>query len=129
MCSSDLDREEPVSGLFPVLFRAKVAFSQGYAPSLTACSHCGKGIHSGSSPRLDVERGRVLCAACAGQAPGLDLCCEALDLLERVRTGGPADWSDARPGSEVRRQCYAAVDHYVRYHLGLAWSGGSFRKF
>ncbi|MEW5772654.1 MAG: DNA repair protein RecO [Thermodesulfobacteriota bacterium] len=127
-CLETLDRSESVSGLFPVLFRAKVAFSQGYAPSLTACSHCGKGIHSGSSLRLDVERGRVCCAACAERAPGLDLGGEALDLLERVRTSGPRDWRDARPGSEVRRQCYAAVDLYVRYHLGLAWAGGSFRK-
>jgi DNA repair protein RecO (recombination protein O) len=123
-----LDRAEPVSGLFPVLFRAKVAFSQGYAPALTACSHCGKGIHSGSSPRLDVERGRVVCAQCAGRTPGLDLGAEALDLLERVRTRGPEDWRDARPEGAARRQCYAAVDHYVRFHLGLAWSGGSFRK-
>ena len=127
-CLGVLDRAERVGGLFPVLFRAKVAFSQGYAPALTACSHCGKGIHSGSLPRLDVERGRVLCAACAGSAPGLDLCGEALDLLERVRRGGPEDWRDVRPGAEVRRQCYAAVDHYVRFHLGLAWAGGSFRK-
>jgi DNA repair protein RecO (recombination protein O) len=127
-CLESLDRAEAVSGLFPVLFRAKVAFAQGYAPSLTACSHCGKGIHSGSSPRLDVERGRVLCASCAGQAPGLYLCREVLDLLERVRTCGPEEWRDVRPSGDVRRQCYAAVDHYVRFHLGLAWSGGSFRK-
>lgn len=127
-CLDALDRAESVCGLFPVLFRAKVAFSQGYAPALTACSHCGKGIHTGSSPRLDVERGRVVCAACAGQAPGLDLGAEALDLLERVRARDPWDWRDARLHGAARRQCYAAVDHYVRFHLGLAWSAGSFRK-
>jgi len=127
-CLETLEQAETISGLFPVLFRAKVAFGQGYAPSLTACSHCGKGIHSGSSPRFDVERGRVLCAACAGQTPGLDLGVEALVLLERVRTGAPWDWRDARPDGAVRRQCFAAVDQYVRFHLGLAWVGGSFRK-
>lgn len=128
-CLAALDRAEAVSGLFPVLFRAKVAFGQGYAPALTACSHCGKGIHSVSSLRFEVERGRVACAECAGQGAGISLGREALDLLEQVRASGPWDWRDARPEPAIRRQCYAVVDQYVRFHLGLAWAGGSFKKF
>jgi DNA repair protein RecO (recombination protein O) len=122
--------DEEVSSLFPVLFRARLVFGQGYAPTFGTCSRCGKDIRSaGTESLFQVEEGRVLCPSCLGRTGRVvRLDPETLELLDEVLDKPPRDWREIRPGGTARRQCYDAVDNFVRYHLGLSWDRGRFRK-
>lgn len=124
-----LDAARTVPQLFPVLFRARVLFMQGYAPDLGACPRCGKVLKDSVAPVLMVEQGRVVCGECVDK-PGhrIRLGEEALGLLSLVRTASPTDWLGVSPGPVARRRFYDAVDGYMRYHLGLAWDEGRFRR-
>jgi len=125
-----LEREDGVSSMFPLLFRAKLVFCLGLCPDLGTCSQCGKDIKSaGSDSFFMVEAGRVVCPSCA-RPPGkrVRLGKRATHLFDKVLTGPPHRWHDLDPPAEVRRQCFDAVDSFVRYHLGLAWEGGRFKK-
>jgi DNA repair protein RecO (recombination protein O) len=76
-----------------------------------------------------VEAGRIVCPDCARPVGRkVRLSGSAVALLERVRTRPPAEWQDLDPPAPVRRQCFDAVDSFIRYHLGLTWEGGRFRK-
>jgi len=122
------DRDH-VSSLFPLLFRAGIAFGQGYAPRLDACFQCGKNITGSAAPYFLVEQGRVRCSSCEpGDGKGLKVSGRTLETLERVRTSPPKDWCTLRPEPEIGRQCFEVVENFVRYHLGLAWENGRFQK-
>lgn len=126
-----LEERESVSELFPLLFRARLVFCQGLCPDLSTCSQCGKDIKSaGSDSIFMIEAGRTACPSCA-RASGrrVRLGARAVKLLDLVRTEPPADWHDLDPPPSVRRQCFDAVDSFMRFHLGLAWEGGRFRKY
>lgn len=126
---AELDAGGDASVMFPVLFRAKSAFIQGYAPDLATCPWCGKDLMDCVAPVFLVEQGRVACAACA-RGPGrrMPIGPEALDVLRAVERGGPADWMGLSPSPTARRQVYDAVDALVRFHLGLAWKDGRFQR-
>jgi DNA repair protein RecO (recombination protein O) len=125
-----LEQEDRVSALFPLLFRARLVFCLGLCPDLTTCSQCGKDIKSaGSGSFFMVEAGRVVCHSCARPSGHrVRLGAGAVSLFDQVLTKPPSQWHDLEPPAEVRRQCYGAVDSFVRYHLGLAWEGGRFKK-
>ncbi|WP_461209535.1 DNA repair protein RecO [Desulfocurvus sp. DL9XJH121] len=123
-----LDADGDVSTMFPVLFRAKTAFLQGYAPDFATCPRCGKDLMDSVAPVFLVEEGRAACAACAtGPGRRIPLGKEAVGVLRAVNRGGPEDWGRLDPSPVARRQVYDAVDALVRYHLGLAWKDGGFR--
>ncbi len=123
-----LASDAELSELFPFYFRAKVAFSQGYVPDLSTCSRCGNNISNSVAPHLLVEQGRMLCDACGPRGRGVRLGCEAVTALECIRDGDPAAWSGLEVSPRARRQCFDAVDGFVRYHLGLAWEDGRFKR-
>jgi len=127
--------------MFPLFFRARVAFGLGYAPSLDSCSHCGaqafalcaeQGATVADPAGLCflVEEGRALCPSCNARASGfsLPLGPGSLRTLAYVCERDPADWALLRPEAQERRECAALVDHFVRYHLGLAWDRGRFHR-
>lgn len=123
-----LDGAQSASALFPVLFRAKVAFVQGYAPDLSTCPRCGKDLDNSVAPVFLVEEGRAACGGCAaGRGRRIPFAEAALDTLRLVRDAGPGQWKDHAPAPQVRSQVYDAVDALVEYHLGLAWREGRFR--
>lgn len=123
-----LETAGELSPMFPVLFRAKLAFAQGYAPDLATCPRCGKDLDNSVAPVFLVEEGRAACGGCAtGLGRRIPFSEAALDILRRVHDGGPEDWKDQAPAPAVRGQIYDAVDALVEYHLGLAWKDGGFR--
>jgi len=136
-----LDAADEVSALFPVFFRASLTFGLGYAPCLAHCATCGAptlpdvgtGCKTGQVAQgisFFVEEGKAVCHRCPSPATGLRLPLSpaALRTLEYVRARGPADWIVLRPGPVERRECAALIDHFVRYHVGLAWEHGRFRR-
>lgn len=137
-----LDGECEPSPMVPVLFRARLAFEQGLWPQLEACVDCGRPLcgdsdatcGEGGVPRYGarflVEQGHALCPACNARERGLHLpvCNQALETLARVRDTSPENWQNLNLPPAVRRECATLVDHFVRYHLGLAWEKGGFRK-
>lgn len=129
-----LDAAPDPSPLVPVLFRARLAFDQGLQPDLSRCTQCGAplGVDAGGygGGRMLVEQGRMLCPACRPNGLGLHLplCGAALDLLALVRHSTPETWQALHPPPQVRRECAAAVEAFVRFHLGLAWERGMFRR-
>ncbi len=125
---SFLEEHPTVSPLFPVMFRAKLAFLLGYEPNLMTCPHCGKDLMDSVAPVFQVEIGRAVCGSCA--TPGgrrIPLGNESLKALRLIQREGPATWGGLLPSPVARRQLYDAVDALVRYHLGLAWKDGAFR--
>ncbi|BBD07620.1 DNA repair protein RecO [Desulfovibrio ferrophilus] len=117
------------SPMFPVLFRAKVAFTQGYGPALLTCPHCGKDLRNSVAPMFLVEQGQVACTEhIQGSGRRIPLGTEALDILRIVKAGRPEDWHALEPSPVARRQLYDIVDGIVRYHLGLAWEDGRFQR-
>lgn len=124
-----LDRAEDTSAMFPVLFRAKVAFLQGYGPGLATCPRCGKDLRNSVAPLFLVEEGQVVCSEHAlGAGRRVPLGEEALKVLKAVDRGRPEDWAMLEPSPVARRQVYDAVEGMVRYHLGLAWEDGRFQR-
>jgi DNA repair protein RecO (recombination protein O) len=118
-----------LSPLLPLLFRAKVVFLQGYGPGFGACPRCGKDLRTAVAPTLLVEQGVVACAEHAhGSGRRVTLDAWTVDLLETVRMRSVRRWADAVPPDASRRRVFDAVDALVRYHLGLAWEDGRFRR-
>jgi DNA repair protein RecO (recombination protein O) len=113
----------------PALFRATLAFSQGYAPRLDACADCGAaGQLQGAS--FLVEQGQLLCHRCAPGNRGLHLPVSSLALaaMQRLEHCAPEQWAELRLPTPAFRELAVIVDYYVRFHLGLAWDRGRFRQ-
>jgi len=148
-----LDEAQAPSAMVPVLFRARLAFEQGLWPHLRHCADCGavlapEGLPDlgqaslerrieaparlcqGSGGRFLVEQGVTLCTACGPQGRGmhLPLCGASLDVLALVRDSSPEQWQQLDLPAAVRRECATMVERFVRYHLGLAWDRGRFRR-
>lgn len=125
-----LDAGAETSALFPVLFRAKVAFLQGYGPGLTTCPRCGKDLRNSVAPLFMVEEGQVVCSEHAGGfGRRVPLGEEAIRVLRAVQNAAsPENWAALEPSPVARRQVYDAVEGMVRYHLGLAWEDGRFQR-
>lgn len=124
---SALEEETPPSALFPLLFRARMTFVQGLLPAHDRCAVCGAPLGPAGAV-CQVERGRLTCLRCRGEAPGV---CQplgpgALALMETAVSGRPGGWAACRPDPAARREFSRAVDLLVRYHLGLAWEQGGF---
>lgn len=115
--------------IFPLLFRAKAAFEQGFAPDLTVCHGCGRPAGGLDTAFFLVEKGRLSCSDCR-PAAGLALpaCPGAVQTLVRLGQSRPADWLRLELTGLVRRQCYEIIERFVAFHLGLSWEGGRFRK-
>ena len=131
-----LDEAEETPPMLPLLFRARIAFDQGYVPDFTACAMCGTQADAVGISYFLVEQGRVVCdcclpgAVCAdeGHAMRLSLSKGALKALEFVRGRTPREWLRLRLSPHVVRECSRTVDSFVQYHMGLAWDRGGFRR-
>ncbi len=112
----------------PVLFRARIAFEQGYRIALGQCACCGASREFFDKPFLFVEKGQVLCSKCATEAQSaLPLSWGALRTLEFARDIPPAMWGRLCVDPSVRDEAYRAVDRFLAYHLELRLEKGSFR--
>ncbi len=113
----------------PTLFRAALAFSQGYAPRLETCARCGDSLEKPGA-RFQVEQGYMLCANCAPRDSGMRLPVspETLGVARMLGNTAPSRWAGMPLTDTARRELAIMVDHFVRYHLGLAWDRGRFRQ-
>lgn len=124
-----LEQEEYVPPLFPVLFRARYAFAQGYAPRLECCAGCGKPAYGSADMRFLVREGVLYCAECSAPAGAfVSVSLETLDALRFVQEHSPLLWSTLELSSLAQRECSRAVDGFIQYHIGLTWENGRFRR-
>lgn len=115
--------------LTPFFFRFRLASDQGYAPDLTQCSHCGRPLDQPEDAWFLVAEGVTRCAGCRPRgAVALPVSREALDVLCKVQEYSPGLWSDFTVSPESGRQIGRLIDAFVRYHLGLEWINGRFRR-
>lgn len=115
----------------PLLFRARVGFSQGYQPHFLGCGGCGRSLEDFDNPRFFVEKGQVLCPSCVGPESlrrGLVVSHGALRALDWIMTHPPEEWPRLTVPPAVRGEFSEAVERFMAYHLGLEWDGGSFRN-
>lgn len=120
---------ETLSPIFPILFRLRVAFEQGYGPCLGTCSQCGKDLKTSVAPSLLVEAGCMICEDCSpGSGRRIAMSRGAVAVLEQVRTEAPLTWCSLSPQGADRRSLYDAADSFVRWHLGLKWEDGRFLR-
>lgn len=115
----------------PLLFRARLGFSQGYRPEFLVCGGCGRAVGEFEDPRFFVEKGQVLCPDCReadGAEQGLSMSPGALRALDWIMSHPPGEWPRLTVAPVVRREFSRAVERFVAYHLGLEWEGGSYRN-
>lgn len=139
-----LDQAESVPPVFVQLFRAKICFTQGYAPDMDTCSVCGRGMaepqcagmpdvpRAGTAVEptgatLAMETGGVYCVHCP-PAGGRQLRIgpETRSILSGLATSFPRHWANLTMSSSTRGELFQMVDGYVRRHLGLRWHNGRF---
>lgn len=113
---------------FPLLFRAKLAFEQGFKPDFTICSRCGKPLFGNSSCSFDVEKGVIFCTDCDPQFRGLALSLSTIRVLAWIQDTSPQHWVSLKIPPEVRSECFKVMDMFMAYHLGLVWEESGYRR-
>lgn len=122
-----IEQSEP-DDFFPLFFRAKLVFEQGYYPDFTICSRCGKPLFSSRPVVFDIEKGLVSCLDCADVWRGETISPGTARTLAWIQDTGPSNWTFLKLPAEVRQECFAVMDRFMAYHLGLVWEGNSYRK-
>lgn len=129
-----LEEAENLSELLPIFFRARLAFEQGYAVGLGACSVCGRDLLGGAF--LPPSFSGLICADCARRQIGhaylrseSRLGPEALEVLRRIMDLQPEGWSALPQGLDAQKECARVVDAFLRQNTGLRWQNGRFRAF
>lgn len=122
-----LDHPGPGSWFVPLLFRAKMAFAQGFQPDLQTCRQCGCLLQTQHRAVFSVQQGGLHCLHCPPD-PGHNISTsrETLELLDTLARSGPKEWSTWIPSNQVREECMHLIDAFVQYHLGLICDGNRF---
>lgn len=127
-----LEQAQEINALFPVWFRARYAFSQGYEPRLSHCSHCGCTSEEHERHRFMVREGTMICPDCltrqGSSGPFVDVTRETLDALLFVQDTSPLKWPQLSLSPPARREFSRLVDGFIQYHIGLTWENGRFRR-
>lgn len=121
-----LEQAETVPPVFVQLFRAKICFDQGFAPSFGVCASCGRDV-ADEETTLVLDKGRFYCRRCAAASgPGLRLSGQTQAVLRRVAGAGPRIWGEMHPSRRIRAELFEVIEGYVQCHLGLRWIQGRF---
>lgn len=124
-----LDRNHSESPFLPILFRAKMTFTQGYQPDLSSCRKCGRSLATCGQASFAVQEGGVYCPHCPpGAGHRISTSRETLDLLRRLEESGPREWAHWSLSPRVREECVRLVDAFVQCHLGLTCEGNRFLR-
>lgn len=124
-----LDRSVPDSCFLPILFRAKMTFTQGYQPDLSSCRGCGRPLADCGRAAFAIQEGGLYCPRClSGTGHKISTSRETLALLNRLSVTGPREWADWTPSPQVREECVRLVDAFVQCHLGLTCDGNRFLR-
>jgi len=118
---------ETVHPMIPLLYRFRMAAEYGYALDVTHCYKCGKNLDTGAF--FLVSEGYYVCHSCKAQGiMSLYASKECLDILANIQEYSPTYWGQYTPSAEVWREMGRIIDALVRYHLGLEWSEGRFKR-
>jgi DNA repair protein RecO (recombination protein O) len=125
-----LEDADAVPAHLPFLFRARVAFDQGYALRPEVCAQCGRDL-TDQGAWFSIEEGRLFCLSCT---PSLfsgrlvNLGPTALALLTSVQRRTPREWITPPFSERDLAECSSALDAFVCRHVGLAWEKGRFSR-
>jgi len=124
-----LDRLDEGSPFLPLLFRAKMTFSQGYQPDFLHCRECGGLLDQHHRAVFAPQEGGLFCLRCpAGNGAKISASKETLLLLAHLARTGPREWAAWKPSARVREECLHLVDAFVQCHLGLQCDGNRFLR-
>ncbi|MBT8763163.1 DNA repair protein RecO [Desulfohalobiaceae bacterium Ax17] len=116
-----LENGEEVSSFFPLLFKARLIFAQGYKPYLDYCASCKKDLMAINRPYFAFTEGKIYCPGCLKLATqAIETNFEAISFLNKLQQAGPKEWVVWNPPPQVRQNCAKLVDAFGQYHLGLS---------
>jgi DNA repair protein RecO (recombination protein O) len=123
-----LENNPHLPALLPLFFRLRMAAASGLAPQMRHCARCGNSLNNGAM--FLVNEGHTLCPNCHPKhaAYATKLSGAGLALLRHVQQMPPSAWPHEDLPLAERRACAGAIDGFVRYHLGLAFEAGAFRR-
>lgn len=127
-----LEEEGEVPTVFPLFFRAKIAFEQGYALDPARCSRCAAALADSLRAGFSVREGGFFCESCmARERAGIFLFVghETLDALAHVQDYSPLHWRGEamKPlSSQGQRECAQVVDAFIEHHVGVRWHENRF---
>lgn len=124
----DVIEESDPDDFFPLFFRAKVVFEQGYNPDFTICARCGKPLFSSRPVVFEIEKGLVSCSDCDEGRKGESVSAGTVRTLAWIQDTGPSNWKYISLPADIRQECFSVMDHFMAYHLGLVWEGNGYRK-
>lgn len=124
-----LEEEENVPRLLPQLFRARLAFDQGYALNITCCGKCGRPLPT-EGVTFALQEGLLLCRHCSSGIAGqrFFLSGETLRCVEGIKERSPDEWSGIGISSRAQREFAGMMDAFIQYHVGIVWENGRFVK-
>jgi DNA repair protein RecO (recombination protein O) len=138
-----LENEEAPPEGFPLFYRAKMAFEQGYMPELKTCHVCGQKIHQNTPTHFKIDQGTVSCARClaGGEAQNqaqrraladmrrgfsMSVCGQAVGALDFLATSRPAEWKGLELSPAAKGDVFRLIDGFLEYHLGRGQTAGCF---
>jgi len=127
-----LENGDEIPSFFPLIFKARLIFAQGYEPCLDHCALCGKGLRSIKNPYFSFTEGKIYCESCLKPAfspltPHTPLSLSqaiktnfaAVYFLNKLQQAGPREWVRWNLSLQVRQNCARLVDAFGQYHLDL----------
>ena len=122
-----LNSVENAFAMLPILFRLRIVAEQGYLLDPKICPKCGKILEENSV--FLVSEGYFTCLSCKPLgAMGLNASRETLDILSDIQEYSPEYWVLHAADSAIFRELGRIIDAHIRYHVGLEWNDGSFRR-
>lgn len=124
-----LEKEGDIPAIFPLYFRARLAFDHGYALDIDTCNTCGAPLSQLHSVFF-VYDGALHCTHCARNYSGsrVHLDPEAYRTLLMIIKESPLEWSSIDISANVKSVIATAIDGFIQYHVGLHWDRGRFVK-
>jgi len=121
-----LENGDEIPSFFPLIFKARLIFAQGYEPCLDYCALCGKGLRSIKDPYFSFTEGKIYCESCLkpelsrlSLSQAIKTNFAAVHFLNKLQRTGPREWVKWNPSLHVRQNCARLVDAFGQYHLGV----------
>ncbi len=126
------ENDAPPAFNFPLLFRAKIAFDQGYAMEFDRCARCGMDLGGYPYAGFFLREGNFHCASCVGReqiGKFMPVRQETLDALAHVQKYSPLRWNEGSLVSLTpsgQRDATRIIDAFIEHHIGLRWHNNRF---
>lgn len=124
-----LENAPDIPQTLPLLFRARLAFEQGYALNPDQCSICGTSWQEHKEAILPVGEGGLMCRNCApAYGRRFMLNHASLAVLKYILHEPITAWPELPESSGYAAQeCVRAIDAFMQYNIGISWERGRFR--